>query len=114
VDENAYDADLAGYYKKAIALRHGYRALRTGTLTTLLADDAKGVYVFLRSEKDEHVIVALNRTGNQQVVDIPLPEALRSLTWASVFQGGAPDATSGGMKCTLEPVSGSVFASGSK
>jgi glycosidase len=109
VDKNGYDKDLADYYRSAIQLRNGHRALRTGSLTTLLTNDADGVLVYLRSAGDEHVIVALNRSGSERTVDIPLPAALRSLAWKPGFQAGPPLPSTEGVTCVLAPVSGSVL-----
>lgn len=57
------DRDLLAYYRWAIALRHAHPALSTGTFTTLLADDATGVYAYARTLGHDRVVVVLNN-GN--------------------------------------------------
>ncbi|MGH9928719.1 MAG: alpha-amylase family glycosyl hydrolase [Pyrinomonadaceae bacterium] len=52
-----------------IRLRAEHSALRSGSLTDLFYDD--DAYVFARQDKDETVIVAFNRSGQDKKVTVP-------------------------------------------
>jgi cyclomaltodextrinase / maltogenic alpha-amylase / neopullulanase len=53
-----WDLEVLSYHKKLIALRHQYKALRTGDYQILLAQN--GVYVFSRSLGTENLVIAVN------------------------------------------------------
>ena len=59
-----------GAYRALIALRNGSPALRRGAFKTLVADDARNLWVFERTLGDERVIVALNGSRDAQ----PMPD----------------------------------------
>jgi len=71
-EENHVMEDHLQYYRSVIGLRHRHPALSTGSFRTLLCDDQKDVWVFLRACPEEHVIVALNASEQVQSVAIPL------------------------------------------
>ena len=64
------DQDLFNYYKKLVRIRKESVALRRGSFTPLLTDDATGIYVFRRRSGDDEAIAALNNGGKEQRVDI--------------------------------------------
>lgn len=57
-DEATWNVELRDYFKRCIALRKRYRALRDGAFKVLFARDK--VIVYLRTWGDQKVIVALN------------------------------------------------------
>jgi glycosidase len=74
-----FGADLAPWEKQTLTdvreiinLRKNHPALRYGDFLTLKADDKN--YVYLRSDMNEHVLVALNKSGNKTSFDIQLPD----------------------------------------
>jgi cyclomaltodextrinase len=74
--DNAQDAvmpDVLEHYRRVIAIRNSYRALRTGLLQTVLMDDANNLYGFTRSRGEEIVTVVLNNSSNDQVAVVPSP-----------------------------------------
>ena len=77
-DPVAYDDTLADFYRRAIALRRDAPALRRGTYTSLLADDARSIVAFARGASGEAVVVVLNRSADAHSVRIPLPDTLRT------------------------------------
>ena len=74
-------------YRAMIALRRGSPALRRGAFRTLVADDARNVWVFERRLGDERVIVALNGSDSECGVDLPRTE-LAGWKWRSAYGGG--------------------------
>jgi cyclomaltodextrinase / maltogenic alpha-amylase / neopullulanase len=65
-DKVVFNAELFNWYKKFIALRKQYKAVRLGNYTTLLTDDSQKLYALSRKYANEEVIVIVNR-GNQPV-----------------------------------------------
>jgi len=63
-DEKKWNTDLLAYFKKTIALRHRFAALRRGEYTSLYA--AGSLYVFGRKDAQDRLVVALN-TGNTPI-----------------------------------------------
>lgn len=65
-DTVSFNADLFNWYRKFIAYRKQYKAIRLGDYTTLLTDDAQQLYAFSRKYENQEVIVIVNR-GNKPV-----------------------------------------------
>jgi hypothetical protein len=55
-----------------VNLRKDHPALRYGDFLTLKADDKN--YIYLRSDMNERVLVALNKDGDKTSIEIELPE----------------------------------------
>ncbi len=67
--------DLLDHYKRMIAVRNAFSALRTGAARVIPIDSAKSVIAFQRSGEGSRVIVVI-RTGNDpQSVKVPLEKA---------------------------------------
>lgn len=73
-DTVAFDADLFAHYKQCIALRADLPVLRTGGVTTLVCDDARGLLVHLRSDGANHAVVAINRGQDAVETVLTLPK----------------------------------------
>jgi neopullulanase len=69
-DKSKWNTDLLDFYRRAIALRHRYPALRTGRFRSLFGRD--GVYAFLREQDSRHLVVAFNANATPVTVDLPL------------------------------------------
>jgi glycosidase len=72
-DENYAMEDHLTYYRRIVALRNAHPALRTGTLQTLLTDDAADVWAFLRRDENEALLVAVNASDREAEVTVPMP-----------------------------------------
>ncbi|MCK4341851.1 MAG: alpha amylase N-terminal ig-like domain-containing protein [Phycisphaerae bacterium] len=83
-EENFVMKDQLAYYKQIIALRKAHPALRTGSFLTLLTDDEKDVWAFLRKDDNEQLIVALNASNKEVEVIVPLPLSAPN-KWKGVF-----------------------------
>ncbi len=71
-DETAqWNTDLRVFYQKAIALRHQYPALRTGTYETIYADEEH--YVFGRATGDEQILVLFNVGEKASTFSLGIP-----------------------------------------
>lgn len=78
----AFDPELHAYYRRLIAVRRASPALQVGAVETLLADDAAGVYAFLRTHAGERVAVVLNNQPAAQAVTLELAGS-----WADALAG---------------------------
>ncbi|MDG1837974.1 MAG: alpha amylase N-terminal ig-like domain-containing protein [Phycisphaerales bacterium] len=59
------------FFRRAIAVRSAYPALRRGSIETVLTDDEQDVWVFLRKFEGQEVLVALNAGEADAVVTLP-------------------------------------------
>jgi glycosidase len=105
-DENKFNADLLDYYKQLIEIRRSQAALSIGDLTTLMTDDDKDVYAFLRSHEGQYVATILNNSDVIQDVTIPLASGLSSLVWKTLFELGASQLSVSSLRVKLSPKSG--------
>jgi glycosidase len=66
------DTDLIAYYQKLTTLRHKSSALRLGSVETVVVDDRKRLYAFVRRYNDERVIAAFNAGDSAATMTIPV------------------------------------------
>jgi cyclomaltodextrinase / maltogenic alpha-amylase / neopullulanase len=91
---------LQAHYKKLIAIRNANPALQLGTFKTLIADDAKDVYVFEREYKGSRLIVALNNSGKEQKVAVG---GISGKSLEDLLNGKRYTSTKGGLTLTIMP-----------
>ncbi len=107
-------AAVHDFYRSAIAIRHKYAALRTGSFRTVLAEGR--VYSFLREDAANRIVVVLNGDTVAREVEI----GLRDFGFAdgTAFKdelGGATSRVAGGaLKIALEPLKGAILVPASK
>lgn len=73
------DEELHKFFKKAIAMRHAFAALRRGTFRMISAEVGSGLLVYARELGDERVTVCINRGK----CPADLPEIKGTLYWAN-------------------------------
>ncbi|MBT5382678.1 MAG: alpha-amylase, partial [Phycisphaerae bacterium] len=77
------------FYRRAIAIRNTYPALRRGSIETVLIDDDQDTWAFVREFDGQRVLVTINASNTDAV--ITLPESLGTgWTRALVEPGEAP------------------------
>jgi glycosidase len=69
-DKIAVNKTLFQHYKKLISIRNNNQSLQIGTYKTLFTDDEKGVLIFERVYEDEKLIVVINNSSSEYIVDI--------------------------------------------
>lgn len=74
-DTVAFDKALFEFYQAAIALRRQNPVLASGHFRTLGAYDEQKTFVFERSNEQDVMVVALNRSDRPQTVQVELGEA---------------------------------------
>ena len=110
-DENFVMEDHLEFYRKVIHLRRAHPALRTGAFQTLLNDDGEDVWVFLRWDDDEQLIVALNASDQDREVSVSLPDGSPN-QWKAIFGvDGEMSATGGKMGLHVPALGGVVLHS---
>ncbi len=65
--------DVLEHYRRVIAIRNTYPALRTGTYQAVLTDDANDILAFSRTLGQQSVVVVINNSRKDQSVEIPVP-----------------------------------------
>ena len=75
--------------RKIVKMRRQHSALRYGDFLTLRADTV--VYVYLRSDCNERMLVVLNKSERAQTVDLLIPELYHSQKLTDVMSGEKVD-----------------------
>jgi glycosidase len=65
--------DVLDHYRRVIAIRNTYPALRTGLYRKLFTDDANNIFAFTRTRRDETVVVIFNNSDRSQTIELPAP-----------------------------------------
>lgn len=69
--ENRVDDEHLAHYRRVGQLRRAHSALRRGSFETVLCDDAQDLFVFLREDASERVLVALNAGSDPARFELP-------------------------------------------
>ncbi len=72
----AFDKELFGYYRDAVALRRTHPALCRGDYTLLDADDQADALAFSRTTDKESLVVAINRSNDPQTLKLHVPPVM--------------------------------------
>lgn len=110
--EEVWDLDLLGFYRRATALRHRYPVLRTGTFAALHAEGR--VYAFQRRLGDQQAVVALNAGAKRATLALDLPGEAPA-AWDQAWPEGVDSGyrTGGGpLKLTVPARQAVVLVSG--
>ena len=70
------DEQLLAHYKKLTSLRKKYSVLKTGIFKTLLTDDEKSIYAFLREKAGDFAIIVVNNSDRSQTVNLKVPDSI--------------------------------------
>ena len=72
-DSVEVNGELRAHYRKLIGIRNQYAALRVGNYKTILAGDAKELFVFERSHAEQRLWVVINNQPQAQEKPLTLP-----------------------------------------
>lgn len=84
-DLNEYEKQTFKDVSKLIHLRNDHPALRYGDFLTLKAD--QNIYVYLRSDMNERILVLLNKSEKEQKVTLELPKIYNLKKAKNVLKG---------------------------
>jgi glycosidase len=107
-DPNAFDTSIFASYQKLIRLRSQHPALQSGTMSTLLADDANDCFVFTRSAGGEQLVVAVNNASVARTVVVPAAGLGPAQGWVDLLTGTSVIRDGSGLRLLLAPKSGTV------
>ena len=111
-EKAASDNQMLRHYQKLVKLRNSVPALKTGDPQPLTLNSDE-VFGFARTEGDSRCLVFINRSGEEQVMDLPLDQDWES--WSRLkLRDGLGSATivrphRGVLRLTLAPTSGAVI-----
>lgn len=108
VDVVKPDMDLFSFYQELIKMRRENPVLSTGDVKFLLADDAKMVLAYSRSNSESEIIAVFNRSGKEQTVLIQVKDPVKYIELLK--QSGNSFKPAGeGLEITLQPISAIVL-----
>ena len=93
--------------RRLVHLRRRHSALRYGDFQTLLAD--RDGFVYLRSDLNERVLVALNKSEQTQRRRVPLPEVYDLRSAVDLISGERLPVANHALDLRLAPLQGRVF-----
>ena len=67
------ETEVLDHYRRMIAIRNTYPALRLGLFQPLAADDARGVFAFARTLDDQTVVVVINNSDHPRGLNVSAP-----------------------------------------
>jgi glycosidase len=103
-DRIAFDGDLMGYYRSLVHIRIGHEALRRGSFTTLLADDALAMYAFQRRTPLQSIVVIINNSEARQEATLAAEGTFRDAVSQTQHKS-----VGGTLKVSLEGKSGLIL-----
>jgi glycosidase len=84
-DLNEIEKQMFKDVSKLIHSRSNHSALRHGDFFTLQADE--NIYAYLRSDMNERILVILNKSEKEQLVNLTLPSVYNLKTAADIISG---------------------------
>ena len=113
-DRNEFNEDLFNYYKMLAAMRREYEALSIGKFATLVTDDQKDVYAFLRSNSRGNAVVVINNSAVPQSVTVNLGRKASSQEWSSLLDSSVVPEIDNALRLKLERKSAIILVDGSR
>jgi glycosidase len=104
------DEDLRAYYRRLIDLRRSHPALSRGAFTRLSSDGDLLVFERSDAETGNHVVVAVNRGGQQASAAVDAPAAWGGAAIEAITGAAAP-IDAGKLAVTVPPRQARVFVS---
>jgi len=108
-DANLFNPDLFQHYKTLIHLRRKHQALSIGESRTVITDNDRDIYGFVRSHNGEQILILMNNNTGSQEVTLPPEAPLASATWETLFASTGVKILDGGKSFTFPPKSGLIL-----
>jgi cyclomaltodextrinase / maltogenic alpha-amylase / neopullulanase len=99
---NAAEKELMNEVSRIINIRGMHTALRYGDFLTLYADE--NVYVYLRSDINERVLTAINKSSSTQRVTVSLPAEYALERAKDLVNGSSYDILNNTLEIEIEPL----------
>jgi cyclomaltodextrinase len=92
---------------KLIHIRKDHPALRYGDFLTLQAD--KNIYAYIRSDMNERILVVLNKSENEQLIDLNLPTIYNLRLATDLITGSAYGINQNIISISVKSISFKIF-----
>ncbi len=92
---------------RLINIRKEHSALRFGDFYTLLADS--NCYAFIRSDFNERILIVLNKSNNEQNLQLSVPPVYRIKSAIDIQTGGITSTEKDKLSISIKPVSWRMF-----
>ena len=84
-DLNEFEKQMLKDVSKLIHIRKDHSALRNGDFLTLQAD--KNIYAYIRSDMNERILIILNKSEKEQLINLNLPAIYNVSTATDLISG---------------------------
>lgn len=84
-DLNEFEKQMFKDVSKLIHIRKDHSALRNGDFLTLQAD--KNIYAYIRSDMNERILIVLNKSEKEQLINLNLPAIYNVSTATDLISG---------------------------
>ena len=101
---------LYDYYKKLISIRKEYMPFILGEYKSLLKDNERGIYAYMRGYKEEGMIIIINNSDSAAEVELAIPSVWSRVR--DILNGVELDSSKGMISLNLQPKSGAVIVRG--
>lgn len=109
-DQNVFDADLYSHYQKLINIRKSHSALQTGEFVTLLTDDGRDIYAYARYDSSDTLVVVLNNSNNQEVLESFNAGFLSGGNWVDQLTNQTHQISENRLNLNMKPKSALILA----
>lgn len=104
-DDDA-DQELIAFFRRLVALRKAYPALRRGVRKVVHLDAAAGTYAYLRQLESEKLVAAFNLSEDPQTLQLDLPTVTQA---SNLLNDQQVQIRHGTLHISLEPISGALL-----
>lgn len=112
-DENRFNPELYAHYSTLIHLRRMYPALSVGDFRTIVTDDERDLYAFVRTESDQQVLVVINNHKSMtQSFSLPADDPASAVKWSPLFVTKGGQVVSDGTRYILPRKAGAILLGG--
>ncbi len=91
-DPHLQNAGILSWYRLLIALRRSLKSLSVGDFRSVVCDDQRSLYGFVRRHEDEMTYVVLNNAGASCTLEVPVCDAAQGIVYRDLLAGDALDA----------------------
>lgn len=99
---NNYEKETLKNVSSLIHFRKNHSALRYGDFYTLVAEE--NIYAYLRSDMNERVLVVLNKSEQEQVVNLPLPKIYNIIEASDLLSGKSFETQDDSIELTIPAI----------
>ncbi|MHA2169868.1 MAG: maltodextrin glucosidase [Candidatus Kariarchaeaceae archaeon] len=108
-DESKWNSELLLFYKTLIQIRRSSQALQQGSFREIFIQDL--IYCFIRQYKEDLVLVVLNNSDEEKLIEIPVWKlGLLSGVFSSLLDDAKIEIQNGSIKILISSKSGNIYS----